>query len=735
MANIWKIGSRWSRHGTPESSILSIFRRNNVVFIGADDEINNFSDNVKPGDYFAIADGYNVVAVAKAISEPVTLDKLKINVVEYEKKCFDYESYKDFAVGVRVKIVDLKEDERILYKKQGSFFRANKIRQKIIDLYENQKNKFSINAHTCTLLEYKNDYEPIFDNNTKFIIPVYQRPYSWGEKEIEPFLSDLLNNYCGEDKNGVNSQPMFIGTMQLSEKKYIDKKEYEQEIIDGQQRLTTLLILLKILNISYPDCAKLSDLNFNCLESRVNKEQNNYINEFFNTNKFDTAIAYNKNNTYFKNAFIIQKILTNLISDECIDENDESIFNIDKFCDYIFSSIYFVVIETYAGLSKTIKIFNAINTTGLDLNGGDLFKIRMYEYLTEKKNEDEGAFEKISEIYQLIDEKNNQKLSQIRIQEVLDIYKDILIAKYDLPNILFKFGWETFYDRLFDVLLGVKDWEHFGNALKARVDIQLDEIKTVIDRKFELDNSPYTSADNMFAFNLIRRSRYSRYFKIIYLFMYKYKLQNMDEDIFRIMVAINKILFIYSIIYAKAINEIHSFMYGIQRSIIKDSIENVIKLIDGKFYDLQCGKRENIENILSGNIVENARKKNLICFISAFLDEIGQSYNINEIEKNLFNTKFDIEHIHANADSTIIVDKDIQNSIGNLVMLEENINRSVKHAPFLKSEKSEKCKKEAYSKSIYVSVKRIAEKEKWEIDEIQERNKEEVNKIMQYLFE
>lgn len=36
MANVWKIGSRWDAAGKKKFSILSIFRRNNVVFVGGD---------------------------------------------------------------------------------------------------------------------------------------------------------------------------------------------------------------------------------------------------------------------------------------------------------------------------------------------------------------------------------------------------------------------------------------------------------------------------------------------------------------------------------------------------------------------------------------------------------------------------------------------------------------------------------------------------------------------------
>ena len=68
MANVWKIGSRWSPNGAWDSRIISIFRRSEVVFLGNDD-VERFRKEVTVDDYFAIADGYCIPAVAKAVSE------------------------------------------------------------------------------------------------------------------------------------------------------------------------------------------------------------------------------------------------------------------------------------------------------------------------------------------------------------------------------------------------------------------------------------------------------------------------------------------------------------------------------------------------------------------------------------------------------------------------------------------------------------------------------------------
>ena len=83
MATVWKIGSRWSSYGAASASILSIFRRNKVVFVGLEDE-SWFFNNVHRGDYFAIADGYQIVAIAKATSSPDYIGNLKDIIAKEE---------------------------------------------------------------------------------------------------------------------------------------------------------------------------------------------------------------------------------------------------------------------------------------------------------------------------------------------------------------------------------------------------------------------------------------------------------------------------------------------------------------------------------------------------------------------------------------------------------------------------------------------------------------------------
>lgn len=78
----------------------------------------------------------------------------------------------------------------------------------------------------------------LFNGDKVFIIPKYQRAYAWEEKQLDEFLDDIHNQ--------IKSSRYFFGTILFEEKDAIDG--YEQiEIVDGQQRITTLVIFMKIL--------------------------------------------------------------------------------------------------------------------------------------------------------------------------------------------------------------------------------------------------------------------------------------------------------------------------------------------------------------------------------------------------------------------------------------------------------------------------------------------------------
>ena len=80
----------------------------------------------------------------------------------------------------------------------------------------------------------------IFTGQEKYKIPRYQRPYSWTTDEV----SDLWNDLKEEDST-------FLGSFVFNYEKYNEDKFVE--VIDGQQRLITLMILLAVLRDLYKE--------------------------------------------------------------------------------------------------------------------------------------------------------------------------------------------------------------------------------------------------------------------------------------------------------------------------------------------------------------------------------------------------------------------------------------------------------------------------------------------------
>ena len=83
--------------------------------------------------------------------------------------------------------------------------------------------------------------EELFFGNTKcvFEIPIYQRNYAWEKEEITALIQDIYDSYLKDA-----TRPYYIGTLVS-----YNKGEDVYEIIDGQQRLTTIRILLSVLGI------------------------------------------------------------------------------------------------------------------------------------------------------------------------------------------------------------------------------------------------------------------------------------------------------------------------------------------------------------------------------------------------------------------------------------------------------------------------------------------------------
>lgn len=112
---------------------------------------------------------------------------------------------------------------------------------------------------------YETTKKNIFNKSDKYVVPLYQRAYAWSDDEINQLIEDIWGN---------ESEKYYIGSL------IVHRRTDVFEVIDGQQRLTTLFLLLSYLdaemkqNLSF-DCRKRSNLTLqNMIENDSNKKLN-----------------------------------------------------------------------------------------------------------------------------------------------------------------------------------------------------------------------------------------------------------------------------------------------------------------------------------------------------------------------------------------------------------------------------------------------------------------------------
>ena len=239
----WKMGSRWGDNGP---SVLDLFIDYGCVFIGGVSGFERIGHywEVSPDDLIIISDGAIPVAIAKALSkfQPYLESGLKFAQS-------DYDEYIDVNVRLcKAKIALLTENERNIDWgiSPRHPFCAHSRAQMVQDYWASheqslQRGAFDIKSDTWHLIENA-DHAGVFSQNKRYRVPIYQRPYSWGENELRRFVEDL-------NQAVKNKEPVFIGTMQLSQAIPLkpDGSRNAYDLIDGQQRTTTFIILLLLL--------------------------------------------------------------------------------------------------------------------------------------------------------------------------------------------------------------------------------------------------------------------------------------------------------------------------------------------------------------------------------------------------------------------------------------------------------------------------------------------------------
>lgn len=266
-----------------------------------------------------------------------------------------------------------------------------------------------------------------------FLIPEYQRPYSWTSEQIDTLFNDIWEFTCnegGSDREGT----YFLGSIVSYE-----NDNREQEIIDGQQRITSIFLLLRAIYTK-----------LNGVDEKTEKAKY-FINKIepliWKTHKLTGKVDYS---SVLLNSKVISEteneILKNILEtgeiNEELDDNysknynqifnlieEKSVENALMIYEFIYALLNQVIILPITADSQetALTIFSTLNDRGLPLSDADIFKAKIYNHLKDK-NEKQDFIEKWKEL-----EEDTQNISE-SIQQLFYYYMFYLRAKENDRN-------------------------------------------------------------------------------------------------------------------------------------------------------------------------------------------------------------------------------------------------------------------------------------------------------------
>lgn len=227
-----------------------------------------------------------------------------------------------------------------------------------------------------TLSAHEQPMAKVFSDDFAFSIPGYQRPYSWTTEQAGELIDDLLE-FMEPDGEGTGAlNPYFLGSIVL-----IKGLTPESEVVDGQQRLTTLTILLAVLR-------ELAD------NTKDEKKLNEFIYE--EGNEYSGAVdryrlTLRSRDAEFFREYVqkegglshladLQEVLTDskknirenaLHFRSALEPRPSSVRK--RLGQFILQRCYLVVVST-PDLDSAYRIFSVLNDRGLELSHTDILK-------------------------------------------------------------------------------------------------------------------------------------------------------------------------------------------------------------------------------------------------------------------------------------------------------------------------------------------------------------------------
>jgi len=524
-----------------------------------------------------------------------------------------------------------------------------------------------------------------------YVVPDYQREYVWEEKQVDQLLNDIMETFSVHP-----NKEYFIGSIVVYK-----NKEGIHELIDGQQRLTTLFLILCAFKRKYTE----EEMDSSVLDEMIiSKDQDRELNII---EKYRVELQYEDASDYLEYIFkdeqrpnVITKSGERLYSAyeniySFLNQSFSQLNELKKFIYYIYYLVRFIQIET-PNISDALKIFETINERGIGLNPMDLLKNLIFRQVQrEEFSELKKEWKKLIDIL----EKNNEK--------PLRFLRYVIMANYSVrserrDNIVREDEIYTWFSKNEDQCRYTLDPFKFVKLLIENAECYVSFI-----------NGHDNWGENIYLKNIKRLIGGAFRQHLILLLAARH----FDKKLFDHFVKQIEVMLFYSLITNES-TRVFERDFSKWANEVKD-IKNEQELNHFINEKLQAKVNERLVEFnalfstLSQNSMQQYRVKYILAKIAQYMEQQKIGIDQDSALDSYFKSGIEIEHILPQMPTEELyrivpeeIYHEVKYKLGNLTLLEKSINSSIGNSAFYNS------KKEEYKKSAHYITKSIVEKDK-----------------------
>ena len=512
--------------------------------------------------------------------------------------------------------------------------------------------------------------------NTKYSIHYYQREYMWQRKHIEELIDDLTSEFLDNYKPGDSRAAVadygayFMGSIVLAGR--------ENAIIDGQQRFSSLTLLLMYLNNRLKKIGK----SYSMIESMI-------FSESFGTNSFNINVDDRQDCMYaifndkdfdatnygesVKNLYGRYTDIVDVFPDDITDEM------LLHFCDWLAERVFFI--EIVASTEQDAhKVFVTMNDRGLSLTSTEMLK----GYILSEIREDSVR----------------EKMNQLWKEKVLMLKKDD-----DKGDETFIKAWlrAHYAETIRDTKAGAinKDFDIIGGSFHKWVRDERDKLSLNSSADFELFIKKFAKFADVYQFIRKAETSFAKSTKYVYYnAQVNFTLQPQlllapicYEDTWEVIIEKLNLTarFIDILIVSRVTNyrsvdysTIKNFVFNVTKDIRMCDVSTLKKKLMQQYVNLGFKPEESLPGLRLNSFTKKYIK-NILARVTGYIEEsISVASNYCDYMNMQTKNPFEIEHIitdHYEWFTNEYSDQEDfklwRNSIGALLLLHKSINASL----------------------------------------------------------